>query len=318
MRIRPATIWALCLILGTMMLSLPAISAPLPTSPAPRAEDAPQPGVKSCLRCHEAPSATDIIHGPHGVTADSRTKFGTEGCTTCHGDSLEHMRKVADGQSRPAPSIVFAGPQISPLETRNGTCLTCHENGLRHDWAGSLHQRADLSCADCHSPHSVKDPVLTRASQPEICFTCHKSQRLLSLKQSHHPIREGAVICADCHNPHGSASAHLLKGERVTDTCLGCHAEKRGPFLWEHPPVAEDCTLCHEPHGSTNPTLLKTRMPYLCQNCHDSGAHVSQPFSGANLPGGANPSLSMSLKSCATCHSEVHGSNHPGGIRRMR
>jgi predicted CXXCH cytochrome family protein len=48
----------------------------------------------------------------------------------------------------------------------------------------------------------------------------------------------------------------------VNDTCYQCHAEKRGPFLWEHAPVREDCTNCHSPHGSTQPSLLKARTPW--------------------------------------------------------
>ena len=307
-----AVLAALCLIAGA------SLAGPLPGSPPARAPDAPEVGVKSCLRCHEDPAATDILHTAHGVGADPKTRFGTEGCAICHGESINHQRRVAEGAARPKPDIVFTGPSAADKPTQTGICLGCHEGGLRHEWLGSQHQRADLTCTDCHSPHSLKDPVLTRTQQPEICFSCHKSQRALTLRLSHHPIREGAVICSDCHNPHGSAASHLLKGERVTDTCLTCHAEKRGPFLWEHPPVIEDCTICHDPHGSSKENLLKERVPFLCQSCHDSGAHVSLPLSGANLPSGANPNASMSLRACVTCHSEVHGSNHPGGVRRLR
>jgi hypothetical protein len=31
---------------------------------------------------------------------------------------------------------------------------------------------------------------------------------------------------------------------------MSCHAEKRGPFLWEHAPSVENCANCHEAHGS--------------------------------------------------------------------
>ena len=33
----------------------------------------------------------------------------------------------------------------------------------------------------------------------------------------------------------------MLKEASVNDNCYKCHAEKRGPFLWEHPPVRENC-----------------------------------------------------------------------------
>jgi DmsE family decaheme c-type cytochrome len=318
-RFRPGALIIIVLgLMGAGLCGTSLTAAPFPDSPIARDADAPAPGTKTCLRCHEDPKASNILHTAHGMTADQRTGFGEAGCTTCHGESLAHQRKVAEGSVRARPDIVFGGPASSSVELRNSTCLGCHEGGLRHEWAGSLHQRADLTCADCHAPHLIKDPILTRTAQPDICFTCHKAQRALSLKPSHHPIREGAVICSDCHNPHGTQAPHLLKAERVTETCLTCHAEKRGPFLWEHPPVSEDCTTCHDPHGSVQANLLKQRVPYLCQSCHDSGAHVSLPLSGNNLSTGANPSASMSLRGCVTCHTQIHGSNHPGGIRQMR
>ncbi len=43
----------------------------------------------------------------------------------------------------------------------------------------------------------------------------------------------------------------------MNETCYTCHADKRGPFLWEHQPVNEDCTNCHTPHGSNITPLLK-------------------------------------------------------------
>jgi len=64
---------------------------------------------------------------------------------------------------------------------------------------------------------------------------------------------------------------------------LHLHAERRGPFLWSHQPVQEDCTTCHTPHGSNNPALLKARTPWLCQQCHTSD-HSGPMNSGANLP----------------------------------
>jgi DmsE family decaheme c-type cytochrome len=90
-------------------------------------------------------------------------------------------------------------------------------------------------------------------------------------------VREGKVTCTDCHNPHGSYSENLLKTATVNEVCWQCHAEKRGPFLWEHPPVTESCLNCHDPHGSQNDFLLKISRPRLCQQCHSGGQHNSNP-----------------------------------------
>ena len=114
--------------------------------------------------------------------------------------------------------------------------------------------------------------MLTKATQPEVCFTCHKTQRAQTHRISTHPLDAGKMACSDCHNPHGSTGPKLLVKNSVNETCYTCHAEKRGPFLWEHQPVIDDCTNCHTPHGSTNAPLLKARPPWLCQECH-SGDH---------------------------------------------
>jgi DmsE family decaheme c-type cytochrome len=112
-------------------------------------------------------------------------------------------------------------------------------------------------------------------------------------------------------------SAKLLIKPTLNETCYTCHAEKRGPVLWEHAPVAENCANCHTPHGSINPTLLVKRPPLLCQSCHSQAGHPSVARTGAGLPGG-NPSGFLLSGSCVNCHSAVHGSNDPSGVKLMR
>jgi DmsE family decaheme c-type cytochrome len=158
---------------------------------------------------------------------------------------------------------------------------------------------------------------LTKIEQPQVCFGCHQDKRAQVNRRSHHPIEEGKVVCSDCHNSHGSPSIRLLARNSVNETCYQCHAEKRGPFLWEHQPVREDCTNCHNPHGSNQESLLNVRTPYLCQQCHQEAFHPSSLYSGTGIPplGAAQQLLG---KGCLNCHSKVHGSNHPSGSRLTR
>lgn len=181
------------------------------------------------------------------------------------------------------------------------------------NWQGSQHQTNDIACNDCHTIHVTKDPVLVKLTQPEKCFTCHAEQRSDSFKFSHHPIREGKVVCADCHNPHGSAGPKLLKEFTVNETCYNCHAEKRGPVLWEHEPVRENCLNCHTPHGSTQARLLIQRPPYLCQECHANSGHQTIPMAGQSLPGQIAANFRLMARGCVNCHSQIHGSNSPNG-----
>jgi DmsE family decaheme c-type cytochrome len=175
-----------------------------------------------------------------------------------------------------------------------------------------------------------KDPVLNKVTQQAVCFNCHKEQRAQIHKFSSHPLDAGKMGCSDCHNPHGSNGPKLLAKKSINETCYTCHPDRRGPFLWEHQPVQDDCVNCHTPHGSVNSTLLKTRLPQLCQQCH-SGDHARTAYSGANLPGG-NISTINGLKpyqaqsgssqtysrDCLNCHSNIHGSNSPAGAKFQR
>ena len=112
----------------------------------------------------------------------------------------------------------------------------------------------------------------------------------------------------------------MLNKPTVNQTCFSCHAEKRGPLLWEHAPVAEDCTLCHSSHGSVRQALLTKTPPLLCQQCHSVAGHPSvrthrcRPARRQRRSG----SVFLLAGSCTNCHSQVHGSNHPAGAKLMR
>ena len=325
------------MILRNLVIGLLSGFAILLLSNSSQAADASD-GVTVCLKCHDrAPiDATAIFKTPHGVKGDSRTPMGQGGCTSCHGDSQAHYQSTpAAGQKRVSPTVVFKGPATSPAEVRNKQCLECHENGLRMDWAGSQHESNQIACNNCHTVHVDKDPVLVKATQPEKCYTCHAARRADAFKFSHHPINEGKVVCADCHNPHGSPGEKLLKEVNVNETCYLCHAEKRGPFLWEHEAVRDNCLNCHNPHGSNEARLLKTHLPFVCTNCHSDDTHkggswnanmlpgqaVTLPAPGtasgavANNTGAVISALSPRLldRGCVNCHSQIHGSNSPAG-----
>jgi DmsE family decaheme c-type cytochrome len=276
-----------------------------------------QAGVKTCLACHGGdPKVTAVLHSSMAMMGDPRTPFAQDGCQGCHGDSAAHAAGKA-----PYPAIVFAGPHASPVEVRNKVCLTCHESGERINWQGSTHERNDIACTNCHTAHAAKDPVTVKMDEPEKCFTCHAQQRAESFMYSHHPIREGKVVCSSCHNPHGApGDTKLLREFTVNETCYTCHADKRGPLLWEHQPVRENCLNCHNPHGSNQPRLMVEQSNFLCSSCHSAQTNNSGgAFGGAHsIPfrGPGNSSFNSALanqRTCLNCHSQVHGSNSPAG-----
>jgi DmsE family decaheme c-type cytochrome len=276
-------------------------------------------GEQACLKCHGGdPKVRAVLESPMGRKGDARTPMAQLGCQSCHGLSDDH----AAGR-KPWPDIVFEGPNASPVKARNEVCLGCHMGGLRMNWEGSAHEENNKACTDCHTAHARKDPVLEKATQAQRCFTCHVRQRAESFLYSHHPVREGLVVCSGCHNPHGGAGVDNLREFTINQTCYNCHADKRGPMLWEHQPVRENCLNCHDPHGSNQPRLIKEQLSFLCSSCHSSPAnHSGGAFSGGTgFPFRNNrPQLQFTFneatntqRGCLNCHSQVHGSNSPAG-----
>jgi DmsE family decaheme c-type cytochrome len=289
-------------------------------APLPSADEYTPKGADTCLGCHDDESATyvmgAIFKSKHGQRGDKRTPFGQGGlqCEACHGPGALHARN-----KKAAAINTFKPDSKVSLEGRNEICLTCHQGAARNAWHAGAHERAKLACTDCHKMHQERDPMLAKASQPEVCETCHKQQRAEFLKASSHPVRQGLMACSDCHNPHGSTAQAMLAQPTLNLTCFSCHADKRGPLLWEHAPVAEDCSLCHTPHGSVRAALLTKSPPLLCQQCHSAAGHPSVPRTGAALPAnGGTGAIFVVAGSCTNCHTQVHGSNHPSGAKLMR
>ncbi|MEP6548931.1 MAG: DmsE family decaheme c-type cytochrome [Gammaproteobacteria bacterium] len=301
---------------ATPAAATPAAASSATAGPAPAPAAYSPQGADSCLSCHSDATVTGIFRTKHARPDDPHGPFGHGGlqCEACHGPGGAH---VAAGGGPLAGMVAFGSKSVTPVSVQNAKCLGCHQTNAAHDWASSAHAANNVACAACHTLHAAKDPVKTAATQIEVCTACHQAQRAAIFKPSHHPLREGKMACTSCHLPHGgSAPAQLVKNS-ITETCTSCHTEFRGPFLWEHQPVAENCANCHDPHGSAQPALLKIRTPFLCQTCHGGAGHPSIANTPQGLPGSA-PSTYLLAGGCINCHSQVHGSNHPSGRALMR
>jgi len=276
-------------------------------------------GANTCLGCHDEENEYPILplfKTKHAVKADPRSPFGHDNaqCESCHGPGNAHA-KAKKTEKRNGNIINFGKNVWTPAKDQNEKCLSCHQNHQRIQWKGGSHEFNDVACASCHKIHVAKDPVLVRQAQADVCFTCHANEKAKFQQASHHPVREGKMACSECHNVHGENGSGLMVKASSREKCTSCHAEKRGPFLWEHAPAAEDCSLCHSPHGSNQAALLKKRPPQLCQECHSPlAAHPTVAYDGSKLPN----SMFLGVKGCLNCHSAVHGSNHPSGVTQLR
>ena len=280
----------------------------------PLAPEAKAVGEKVCTACHSR-EEQNFAHTTHalGMRVALAADPSTATCEACHGPGSVH----AQDPTRKGAIIAFTHDGGTSTKAQAASCLGCHAGGPRDHWTGSVHQRNDLSCSDCHNPMAKlsAEGLTAKQSISETCATCHKDIRQQFNRRSHMPLPEGQMACVDCHNPHGTINASLLKTNTVNETCYQCHAEKRGPFLFEHAPVRESCLNCHTPHGSNQHALLVAPVPMLCQQCHSHMRHPNDLFNEQMLANGAAPDERLMGRGCLTCHAQIHGSNNPSGPR---
>ncbi|HEV2616148.1 MAG TPA: DmsE family decaheme c-type cytochrome [Candidatus Acidoferrales bacterium] len=257
-------------------------------------------GSEACKACH-ADEYKAWENSPHwNTTLNKKEGPSHQGCEACHGGAAVHVADPTD------VSKLFLFTKATTKEI-NERCLVCHASGTEHMQAiDSLHTKNDVSCTSCHSiHHSGGKQFLLVKAQPELCYSCHLQQKPQFQMPFHHRVNEGLVQCTDCHNPHGTGQPHQLRVSTAQDAvCFKCHADKQGPFVFEHEVVkVEGCKACHSPHGSPNPHLLKvSNINMLCLQCHTT--------SFANAPGAPSfHNQAAQFQACTLCHTQIHGSN---------
>jgi DmsE family decaheme c-type cytochrome len=281
-------------------------------------------GTDTCLQCHQDHGAA-ITQGPHshafkpgnpmaqaGCQACHKDTKAALGCESCHGPGKEHAQAGGD------KTKIRRFSAMSPRDASE-TCVSCHFRTEHTFWAGSQHDQRNVGCTTCHSIHAAEGgKQLKKATVTELCAQCHRTIVNKTLRFSHMPVREGKLECTSCHNVHGASNVKLLRsGGSVPEFCYTCHAEKRGPYLWDHPPVTENCSNCHDPHGSNNDRMLVAKRPFLCQRCHVSSRHPPTVYEGYALNNGTGADR-VTGRSCAVCHTQIHGSNSPSGKAFLR
>ncbi len=268
-------------------------------------------GPERCRSCHK--NETVQYEQTSHLNVDFPGKKFIHGCETCHGPAKAHADAIqaAHGDDdatakalKEHPLFVFRG---SGAENA-ARCLQCHVFDQQHaNFSRSAHSEHDLTCISCHSPHhAASNEFLLAKTQPELCYSCHLKMKAQFNMPFHHRVEEGLVQCADCHNPHGGFIGKQLRSAAARDTvCFTCHADKQGPFVFEHQPnKTEGCEACHSPHGSPNPHLLKTsNLNVFCLKCH-TGSTFS---SASGTPDFHNEAAQY--QACTLCHEAIHGSN---------
>lgn len=271
-------------------------------APPPAAPPSEKSAVAACADCHD--QAKDFSRNPHAripFLAGRARVSGDAVCSSCHGDTSAHVESSGEK------------PVERKLHGRTGAefCLTCHDHPSDHaSFRNGVHgNSATVNCLSCHSIHAAPArPHLLVMDSVALCESCHPGKAAgFRDKPFAHRLQAG-MDCASCHDPHGLPRDSALRFTRADELpCLSCHAEKKGPFVFEHVSgVAGNCLSCHEAHGSSNPKQLKrAQVSQLCLECHSpiaAGTLGSQPPSFHNI-------LLPRYQNCTVCHTAIHGSN---------
>ncbi len=261
----------------------------------------------ACADCHD--EAKEFARTPHahvlppGAPRPEKPLAGDAVCASCHGDGAKHAEAGGD------KSLIktFHGAEGANL------CLSCHsESASRQSFHNGMHAPTSaVNCLSCHSIHHPAAGTSRLLAKPVVplCASCHQAQATsLADKPFTHRMGRGAMDCVSCHDPHARDARRSVQRTMTGElACLSCHAEKRGPFVYEHVGgISGDCMSCHEPHGSSNPRMLtRARVDRLCLECHST---LTLKTLGSQPPA-THDVTNPRYQNCTTCHVAIHGSN---------
>ena len=286
--------WHVLLLLIPLLLAS-GLAGPQQQAPAepPQLEEI---GREMCLVCHELKPS--FAHTPHA---------GLE-CESCHGPGNLHAE--AGGGDTLSLALLKSADV-------NSRCMSCHSKTDEvAGFGGGPHGRGGLSCVTCHISHPDRPGLsLIKADRSTtLCSDCHRPEAADFRKPFHHPVPEKAMECDDCHLSHSrdlGRESQLELGS--AHGCVSCHADKKGPFVFEHPPgKLSGCETCHQPHGSQNARMLtRNSVMQLCLECHTMtpGAAPGQPPSFHDI-------RTARFRNCLVCHGAIHGSNVSSSLQR--
>ncbi len=283
--------------------------------------DANYIGTRNCLSaCHfHDKMKRDFDASTMGAQLSPKSGMPLVDCESCHGPGSLAVEQItaekveADkkaGRQTACDHETLIDLKNLPSQAQSLICLKCHTANASfnlHNWNAGSHAINDVSCFDCHNLHAGPDLTVRTSDMANMCEKCHQETRTEFSLPSRHPVSEKRVFCTDCHAHHGTINEKQLKKDTVKQTCAQCHAEKEGPFIFEHADTTEDCRTCHSAHGSANNNLLTVPMPFLCLQCHTG--HTTSASDTSQIK-------AAFYTRCTDCHSQIHGSDLPAASGR--
>ena len=152
-----------------------------------------------------------------------------EDCLSCHSPNEAPGTAMADREGVSCDTCHFNDSGLHPQDIMltNGSSRLCGECHLdtHAEWKDSVHGAENLSCTQCHNPHST---AIKGQDSLALCQSCHQDGTHSYDLTMH---AEAGLICSDCHlevaeGPMGDGhGARLHSFDVSVKTCAECHQD---------------------------------------------------------------------------------------------
>ena len=271
-----------------------------------------------CLACHAQPGRNFRLDSGERLplfVSEARFRKSVHGnrltCKDCHTatnpDKIPHTRHPRENR-RAYTLILYEVCKRCHFENYTKTLDSVHFSALRSGKDGAP------VCSDCHNPHAVQKPGLSRGRDSSACRPCHHDivQRYAGSVHGKALLDENNVDvpgCTTCHGVHNIIAANSAAFRLAsTRLCSRCH-ENASVMAKYGLPANTLKTYLEDFHGRTvrfkqqQGEATTLREP-LCIDCH--GFHDIKPVHDP-----ASPVVRSNLqKTCQKCHKNA-GTSFP-------
>lgn len=266
----------------------------------------PLRGGTMCLQCH--PQRESVLETAHDLRTNRPRETNRLGmtpetggpCSACH---LFHRYARL--------------PEPGPVDSL-GLCVTCHspDRCAAGKSLGPVNHPSDVTCIDCHDPHSERFGHFLARQPAQLCQPCHQTRARLAGSPhdySRNPTAWPEVSqksgggCLACHRPHGDERTGLLRAgfararAREDGACLACHEAARwkagGKIAAAHP---RDLSKIRNEFGLPL-VRLQDQEVIGCRTCHDPHA---PPVGDSPLLRATSIQAPESMQVCLACHQD--------------
>lgn len=213
-----------------------------------------------CLACHPDFTGGQGIRPPAGFASSADGKMKDSNCLACHttGYDPQTGKSKAYGVTCEACHTPVSGHPDKDISTntRADLCGRCHSDTRFNwdNWQNSRHYQENMSCVECHDPHSASlhnvsvEPAVDKSG---LCLSCHKPDEHMSPYSVH---GRAGVTCVKCHlgEKRGVDAFHVVPNHSFKpeiETCSSCHAAA----LHRRAKPGESLPAAIEPSSSPTP-----------------------------------------------------------------